>query len=202
MQPTRNERVIAALAHASIVANFLTITGLLTAVLLWVMQRERSPYVYRHALQAAVYQVIMVSIGLILVFSWSVCLGLSLLPVVLRPELFRGSLPNAFWLVVIGLVVPVVFTLAATVYGLYGALLAYRGQGFQYVFVGRLVEQLCQPGVVPITSDSAGIEPIGADSVSVVPVATSSSGEDAASVSVIRRSSVRRRVRRGPHDRS
>jgi len=42
MQPTEDERVLAALAHASIVANVANLAGMIATALIWTMQRERS----------------------------------------------------------------------------------------------------------------------------------------------------------------
>ena len=63
MQPTEDERVLAALSHASIVANIFNLAGMIATALIWTMQRERSRYVRAHALQSLVYQgmVLMIS---------------------------------------------------------------------------------------------------------------------------------------------
>lgn len=141
MQPTEDERVLAALSHASIVANVASLAGMIATALIWTMQRERSRYVRAQALQALVYQGIVLLIGAFLFLSWGVCLGFSLLPAVLRPELFRASPPDSFWLALVGLLVPVGFGVAATLYGLYGAFQVYRGRPFRYPLVGRLVSR-------------------------------------------------------------
>src|SRR5215210_4624103 len=98
MQPTEDERILAALAHASIVANVVNLAGMIATSLIWTIQRERSPYVRAHALQALVYQGVVLLVMIVLVLFWGICLALSLLPVALRPDLYRNSLPNyAFW---------------------------------------------------------------------------------------------------------
>ena len=91
MQPTEDERLLAALSHASIVANVANLAGMIATGLIWTMQRERSRYVRAHALQALVYQGAVLLLSIMLVIFWSVCLGLSLLPAALRPDLYRAS---------------------------------------------------------------------------------------------------------------
>src|SRR5512145_1497439 len=81
MQPTEDERVLAALSHASIVANIVNLLGMIATALIWTMQRERSRFVRAHALQSLVYQGAALLIGIFLLFGWGLCLVLSLLPV-------------------------------------------------------------------------------------------------------------------------
>src|SRR5262245_33304550 len=83
MQPTEDERVLAELSHASIVANIANLAGMITTALIWTMQRDRSRYVRAHALQSLVYQGVVLAISFILALSWGLCLVLSLLPAML-----------------------------------------------------------------------------------------------------------------------
>jgi uncharacterized Tic20 family protein len=146
MQPTEDERVLAALSHASIVANIVNLAGMIATALIWTMQRDRSRYVRAHALQALVYQGAVVVISVFLVLFWGVCIALSLLPVMLRPDLYYfNNPPRSFWLALLGLIVPIGFGIAATIYGLYGAYRVYRGRPFRYPLVGRLVRRDLAP---------------------------------------------------------
>src|SRR5262249_38846846 len=131
MQPTEDERVLAALSHASIVANIVNLAGMVATALIWTMQRERSRYVRAHALQSLVYQGLVVVVSVFLVLAWGFCLVLSLLPVMLRPDLYDvTNPPKSFWLALLGLVVPIGFGILGTIYGLYGAYRVYRGLPF------------------------------------------------------------------------
>ena len=76
---------MAALAHASIIANGFSLVGLLAAAMIWATQRGRSAYVGAHALQALAYQGLVVLLGVILTLSWGACLAVTLLPLALRP---------------------------------------------------------------------------------------------------------------------
>jgi uncharacterized Tic20 family protein len=152
MQPSEDERVLAALSHASIVANVVNLAGMIATALIWTMQRDRSPYVRAHALQALVYQGAVLLLSIVLVLFWSACLALSLLPAAIRPDLYRASPPDSFWLALAGLLVPVGFGILATLYGLYGAYQTYRGRPFRYPLAGRLARGLAD---VPTARASA-----------------------------------------------
>jgi uncharacterized Tic20 family protein len=141
-QPTHEERTLAALAHASIVANGMGLVGILAAALIWATQRERSAYVRAHAMQALAYQGAAILVGLILTLSWGACLAVSLLPLALRPELYTDrTLPAPFWLALSSVIVPIGFGILATLYGIVGALQAYRNRSFHYPLFGRLARE-------------------------------------------------------------
>jgi uncharacterized Tic20 family protein len=146
MQPSEDERVLAALAHASIVANIVNLAGMIGTSLIWTMHRERSPYVRAHALQALVYQGAVLLITLFLALFGGLCLALSLLPVLLRPDLYRGSPPSySVWIGVLALLALIGFGVLATLYGLFGAYQVYRGRLFRYPLIGRLVSPMLNP---------------------------------------------------------
>ena len=56
---TQNERLLAALSHASIVLGLFSngVGGIVAALVIWMIKRDKSPYVAFQALQALVYQV-------------------------------------------------------------------------------------------------------------------------------------------------
>ncbi len=58
---TSNERLLAALAHGSVILSFF---GALVPALIWSFQRRKSPYVAFHALQAAGYQMFVFWVGM------------------------------------------------------------------------------------------------------------------------------------------
>jgi uncharacterized Tic20 family protein len=143
MQPTEDERVLAALSHASIVANVVNLAGMIATALIWTMQRDRSAYVRAHALQALVYQGAVLLIAIFMGLFGGVCLALSLLPAVLRPDLYHGSPPGySVWIGVLALLLLIGFGVVATIYGLYGAYQVYRGRSFRYPLIGQLARSL------------------------------------------------------------
>lgn len=150
--PTSNERIWAALAHASVLLTFIlgvstgglaVIVGALVPLIIWLAFRERSSFVAFHAIQASVFQLasVVAWVGLlifgaaILIPAWIVTIllslvliGLLLLPLVL---VLTIALPTAL----------VVMPLAVLVYGLYGAFEVYGGRDFRYWLVADWIEK-------------------------------------------------------------
>jgi uncharacterized Tic20 family protein len=175
MQPSEDERVLAALSHASIVANVVSLAGMIATSLIWTMQRERSPYVGGHALQALVYQGLVLLISLFLALFGGLCLALSLLPVMVRPDLYRSSPPSySIWIGVLALLALIGFGMLALIYGLYGAYQAYRGRPFRYLLVGRIVRP-----PRPASAPAAGPAPTPAPVADPAPAPTSEPPADA-----------------------
>jgi uncharacterized Tic20 family protein len=169
MQPSEDERALAALSHASIVANAVNLIGMIATALIWTKQRDRSPYVGFHALQALVYQGAVLLVLVFLGLFGGLCLALSLLPAALRPDLYRSSPPSySVWIGVLTLLALIGFAVLATLYGLFGAYQAYRGRPFRYLLIGRIARQ---PAVLAAPS---ALPPI-------IPVATPSEAEPAQS---------------------
>jgi uncharacterized Tic20 family protein len=181
MQPTEDERVLAALSHASIVANIVNLAGMIATALIWTMQRDRSRFVRAHALQSLVYQGAVLLISIFLMLSWGLCVVLSLLPVFLKPELYQfSSPPRSFYFALFGLIVPIGFGIAGTIYGLYGAYQVYRGRPFRYPVVGRLVRrELTQPPMPPAETPlpAPPTEPLSTGIYEAPPAAPTSDGE-------------------------
>ena len=136
---TDNDRTMAALAHASILLNYIpglqAWAGLLVAAAIWLVHRDRSRYVTAQASQAFVFQVLwtgLAIIGLPIVLSLF-GLGIGLL------KLLVGLciLPIALVLL-LGLAV---LLIGMPLYGLYAAYETYQGRDFHYPWVGDFVRQ-------------------------------------------------------------
>src|SRR4030095_7730482 len=100
----------------------VNLSGMIATSLIWTMHRNRSQYVGAHALQALVYQGAVLLIMLFLGLFGGLCLAISLLPVMLRPDLYRGSPPSySVWIGLLALLVLIGFGVLATLYGLFCA---------------------------------------------------------------------------------
>jgi len=150
--PPTNERIWAALAHASILLTFIlgvstgglaVVVGALVPLIIWLAFRDRSRFVASHAMQATVFQLaaVVAWIGLlvlglaVLIPTWVVTIlllivliGFLLLPVAL---ILTAALPAAL----------VILPLAALVYGLYGAFEVYAGRDFRYWLVADWIDK-------------------------------------------------------------
>jgi len=115
------DKLWASLAHASILLSLITfgLLGTVAAFVIWLVKRPVSPYASQQALQAAIYQLIVVVISWI---AWAIVIvlifaviGLCLLPLM-------GILQ----------LVPVA-------YGCYAAYACSQGRDFRYWLIGGLV---------------------------------------------------------------
>lgn len=132
-----DERVAAALAHALIIVQTVGIIG---AAMIWLLQKDKSPYVARHALQAVAYQFVGLLLWFGALFFYMIVIfgGMGFLAM-LRPREPSGvafplffSLPMCLIFLIWGLLI---------LYGLYGAYVALQGRDFRYVIIGPLVER-------------------------------------------------------------
>jgi hypothetical protein len=149
--PTSDETAWAAVAHGSAIITVLLgvltggalcLVGPLVPLVIWLVFREKSRYVAKHALQATVFQAAVVVatgvigvLGLVLVIlAWvataaltAVVFGILLIPVAL-------ALTLAWVIVVLGLPV------AALVYAGYAVYEVVQGRDFRYWLVGNWVD--------------------------------------------------------------
>jgi uncharacterized Tic20 family protein len=150
--PTSNERIWAALAHASVLLTFVLavstgglaiILGALVPLVIWLAFRDRSRFVAFHAMQASVFQlaavlawvalaivgvIVLIPVWLVTILLMLVLIGFLLLPVAL---VLTVALPAAL----------VIMPLAVLVYGLYGAFEVYVGRDFRYWKVADWIER-------------------------------------------------------------
>jgi hypothetical protein len=136
---TREERVLAALAHAGVLANVFNLVGMIGAALIWATQHKQSRYVADHALQALLFQLFAFVLTIVMLLFWGGCLLISLLPAFLRPELYRYDVPLAFRVALFAGIIILVFVAVIIVYGVVGALAAWRGRNFRYAAVNMLL---------------------------------------------------------------
>lgn len=140
-EPHAEERTLAALAHAGVLANSFNLLGIIGAALIWSTQRRQSRYVAEQALQALIYQICGLVVLLLMGLAWGGCLLLSLLPALLRPELYRTEPPLTFWLALASALLIGLVALAGVGYGLTGAWAAWNGRPFQYLGIGALLQR-------------------------------------------------------------
>ena len=150
--PTSNERIWAALAHASVLLTFIlgvasgglaVIVAALLPLVIWLAFRDRSRFVAFHAMQATVFQLgslaawvallivgaaILIPTWIVTVLLMVVLIGFLLLPLTL---VLTIALPAAL----------IVLPLATLVYGLYAAIEVYAGREFRYWLVADWIEQ-------------------------------------------------------------
>ncbi len=140
---TQDERTLAALAHGSVLLGPFTsgLGGIVTALVIWAVQREKSTFVAYHALQALVYQV---AVFLVTTLAWC-CWGilwtmLIMLPLIANPGMYDTSPPAGLWVGMALMVVPLVIWGLTILYGLWGAVRTLSGHDFKYAIAGDWVK--------------------------------------------------------------
>jgi len=144
VQPTQDERVAAALAHGSILLGLFTngLGGFIGAALVWLTQKEKSRWVAFQALQAVVYQAVMLVVGGLGVGCYICAVFAPLIPLMIDPQAAE-TMPMAIYICPSVCPLPVLFLVsgAFVLYGLYGAWRTLGGADFRYVVIGRMIEQ-------------------------------------------------------------
>jgi uncharacterized Tic20 family protein len=135
-----NERSLAALAHLSMWLNFfIPGLGFIAALVIAVTQHQRSAFVYRQGIQAAIYQLflLLLSIATFIV---------SLLIIFIGVGVSTAANSNAVWLIIplllLGLLMIGLFMLVAVLYTFVGAYGTYQGRDFRYPVVANLVDRV------------------------------------------------------------
>ena len=121
------ERTWAMLAHLSTLLNLISgVLGIVAALIIYLMYKDRSRYVAYHSLQSLVFQLIFWGGGGVLAgVAWAIAGVLSAIVV-------------GICLMPIALIISLV-PLVAVVYGVIGGIQCNQGQDFQYWLVGEWV---------------------------------------------------------------
>lgn len=145
--PNQNDKIMAALAHVSALLPFM---GVIAPIIIWATQKDKSDYVAFQALQAVVYQLLMI-------LAWFVGMGcymLSFFTMFLGIP-FAGENgqvdPSIAPLFAIGFMIPflifgAIFVGGAlfVIYGLIAAIQVFQGKDFRYVLIGNRLEKYLQ----------------------------------------------------------
>ena len=140
--PAQDERIMAALAHASIIWPTL---GMIAPIVIWGTQREKSPFVGFQALQAAAYHFILTLGGLLAGVCYMCSFFSFPFTALLTAPLDEGAavcVPFLGFSCTFGILfLLILLWLAYVVYGLFGAVSVFQGEGFRYVFLGPWLER-------------------------------------------------------------
>jgi len=139
--PTQDERVMAAVVHATII---FSAVGLIGPLIIWGTQREKSPFLAFQALQAAAYQFLLL-LGGLLAGALYMCSFLSMPITALLSAPFdeRATicLPFLGFSCTFGILFLLMLAWLTYVgYGLFGALSVLQGSDFRYAFLGSWLE--------------------------------------------------------------
>ena len=136
----QDERLLAALAHGSVLFAPLTngVGGIVTALVIWLIKRDKSPYVAFQALQALVYQVATFVLTMLVWCCWGLLWTLLLMvPLINNPEAYNTTPPAGMWIGLALGIIPLAVVAATVIYGLIGAARTLGGHDFRYAVIGR-----------------------------------------------------------------
>lgn len=139
----KDEEVMAALAHGSILLGIFTngIGGVVAALVIWLIEKEKSAYAAFQALQALVYQAAAFLLTMLAWCCWGVVWMLGFLPPLLaNPEAYRDVPPPGLWIGMLLMVIPLAIWGLTILYGLWGAARCLGGHDFRYAIIGRWLE--------------------------------------------------------------
>jgi uncharacterized Tic20 family protein len=141
---TQEEKTLAGLAHGSILLGVFTsgIGGIVAALVIWAIQKEKSAYVAAQALQALVYQAVTFFITMLAWCCWGILwLILILAPITANPAAYQAAPPAGLWVGLALLVIPLGIWGIVILYGLWGAARCFGGHDFKYVIIGNWLNQ-------------------------------------------------------------
>ncbi len=139
----QDERALAGLAHGSILLGLFTngIGGIVAALVIWLVQKEKSAYVAAQALQALVYQAVTFIITMLAWCCWGgLWMALLLPPVLANPAAYDTSPPPGLWAGLAVMIVPLGIWGLIILYGLWGAARCLGGHDFEYAIIGKWLE--------------------------------------------------------------
>ena len=134
-----DQRNMAALAHASILLNmFLPGLGVIAAGAVWLTQRDRVGFAARQALQATVYQAVLLVLPLVVAIVGAIVLAVVILVGAATDNvMILGLIP----LFMLGALAMIFVWLFGMIYALLAAYDAYQGRDFRYAIVGRMLDR-------------------------------------------------------------
>jgi uncharacterized Tic20 family protein len=141
--PTQEERMLAALAHASVILFQFSGIGL---ILLWMFQRRKSAYVSFHALQALGYQIISywvwMSVALLAPFIAIATIILEISLAAANGGMNENFMPIGSFLFPFSFMI-LFFGIFLLIFGvgMFGALMTFMGRDFRYPFLGGRLEK-------------------------------------------------------------
>jgi uncharacterized protein len=141
---TQDERVLAALSHASAL---IPTMGILAPIIIWATQKDKSRFVYIQSLQAIAYHIAMIlcfvlGMGCYMLSFFGNFFGLFASAATNStpgPVFFAGFLLP---FVVFGLIF--VGWFALIIYAIVAAVLTFQGRDFRYIIIGRIIDNFAK----------------------------------------------------------
>lgn len=140
---SQDERTLAALAHGSILLGLFTngVGGIVAALVIWAIQKDKSRYVALQALQSLVYQALTFVVTMLAWCCWGLLwTAMILVPIASAPGAYEQAPPAGMWIGLFLIVIPLGIWGLTILYGLWGAARCLGGRDFRYATIGRWLE--------------------------------------------------------------
>ncbi len=133
---SQDERLLAALAHASI---FLSYAGFIVPIIILIVQQGKSAYAQFQASQALVWQLVMLMFHLLFGTCFA---GAIFVPILIGPSLenetaIEAALGGMFLAIVVMIILMTVGYIAFLIYSIIGAIMTFQGKDFRYIIIGN-----------------------------------------------------------------
>jgi uncharacterized Tic20 family protein len=143
---TQNEKALAAFAHGSILLGVFTggIGGILAALVIWLVEKDKSVYAAAQALQALVYQAVAFVITMLVWCCWGLLwVVMILVPLSANSAYYETSAapPAGVWVGLVLMIIPIGIWGLTVLYGLYGAVRCLGGHDFRYAIIGNWLKR-------------------------------------------------------------
>jgi uncharacterized Tic20 family protein len=148
---TQDDQVMAALAHAAAILPFW---GAVAAIVIWATQKDKSEFIRSQALQALIYQVLPILVGLVFFICYFCSFGgtFLIIPLTVLAQEGGGSEGIEMAIVVLTTLLSVglpflaigigmLLWLVYLGYAIYAAVRVFQGNDFRYVIVGRWLDK-------------------------------------------------------------
>jgi uncharacterized Tic20 family protein len=139
--PSQDERILAALSHIGALIPYI---GILAPIVIWVMQREKSRYVYIQSIQAVAYQ-------LAGILAWILGIGCYMASFLVSLPIIPATESSADWLFMLPFFIPFCVIgllglgwIGYIIYSVVAAVLTFQGRDFRYLVIGPMVERTVQ----------------------------------------------------------
>ena len=142
--PTPDEKIMAAISNITAIVFFI---GILAPIVIWITQKDKSPYLRFQALQAFAFQLLMIVIWLIGFVCYFCGFIFPIMGGMLLDQFGSGS--GGEWLVIVPLLVLAgmgLLELILVLYAIAGAVQCLRGKDFHYLVLGTAVEGFLAKG--------------------------------------------------------
>jgi len=136
----QEERLLAALSHASILFSYV---GVIVPIVIWLTQKGKSAYTEFQALQALILQAAVLVFNMLFMacFMCVIFVPILVMPLAENEEAAGLAFGGMFIVIMIMSFLIPLGNLAFIIYGIVGAVMTYQGKDFRYVIIANRLKK-------------------------------------------------------------